>query len=52
MGLHITRVEQFLSVLDSIQQKLAFWSNAKLSLAGQALVVNQVLLTTWDVALC
>ena len=33
--------------------KLAFWSTVKLSLAGQALVVNQVLLATaWYVASC
>lgn len=38
-------------ILDSIHRKLAFWSGAKLSLAGRALVVNQVLLaTTWYMA--
>ena len=40
VGLDITPAQQFLPVLDSIRRKLAFWSTAKLSLAGQALVVN------------
>ena len=31
-------------MLDSIRRKLAYWSIAKLSLVGRALVVNQVLL--------
>ena len=53
VGLDITPAQQFLSVLDSIRRKLAFRSTAKLSLAGQALVVNQVLLATaWYVASC
>ena len=46
VGLDFTPTQQFLPVLDSIRRKLAYWSTAKLSLAGQALVVNLVLLAT------
>lgn len=50
LGLDITPAKQFLLVLDSIRQKLAFQRTVWLSLAGRALVVNQVLLVivgTW-----
>ena len=53
VGLDTTPAQQFLPVLASIRRKLAFWSTARLSLAGRALVVNQVLLATaWYVASC
>ena len=53
MGLDITLAQQFVPVLDSIWQKVAVWSTARLSLVRWALVVNQVILATnWNVASC
>ena len=53
VGLNITPAQQFEPVLASIRRKLCHWSQAHLSLAGRALVVNQVLLATaWYVAAC
>ena len=36
VGLDITPAQQFLPMLDSIQQKLALWCTTRLSLANQA----------------
>ena len=53
IGLDVTPAQQFTPVLDSIRRKLAHWSACHLSLAGRALVVNQVLLATaWYIASC
>ena len=53
IGLDVTPAQQFTPVLDSIRRKLTHWSACHLSLAGRALVVNQVLLATaWYIASC
>ena len=53
IGLDVSLAQQFTPVLDSIRRKLTHWSSCHLSLAGRALVVNQVLLATaWYIASC
>ena len=53
IGLDVTPEQQFAPVLVSIRKKLCHWSSCHLSLAGRALVVNQVLLATaWYIASC
>ena len=53
VGIDVDLGHQFEPVLVSIRRKLCHWSSMHLSLAGRALVVNQVLLaTTWFIASC
>ena len=53
IGLELTAEQQIAPLLLSIRRKLIFWSSARLSLAGQAVVANQVLLATmWYVTSC
>ena len=53
IGLELTAEQQIAPLLLSIRRKLIFWSSARLSLAGRALVANQVLLATmWYVTSC
>lgn len=53
IGIDVSPAQQFTPVLDSIRRKLSHWSTCYLSLAGRALVVNQVLLATaWYIASC
>ncbi|MCO5559779.1 hypothetical protein L7F22_013383 [Adiantum nelumboides] len=48
-----TPEQQFSSVMQSMRRKLSYWSTQHLSLAGRALVANQVLLASaWYVASC
>lgn len=46
VGLDITPQQQFASVLQSLRRKLCHWSSQHLSLAGRALVANQVLMAS------
>ncbi|MCO5580302.1 hypothetical protein L7F22_034168 [Adiantum nelumboides] len=53
VGLDVTFEQQFSLVMQSMRRKLCYWSSLHLSLAGRALVANQVLLaSTWYVASC
>ena len=53
MGIDVDLGHQFEQVLVSIHRKLCHWSSRHLSLAGRALIVNQVLLATaWFTASC
>ena len=53
VGLDLTAEQQIVPLLLSIMQKLLFWSSARLSLAGQVVVTNQVLLATmWYITSC
>ena len=53
IGLELTAEQQIAPLLLSIKRKLIFWSSARLSLAGRAVVANQVLLATmWYVTSC
>lgn len=53
IDLGVTPAQQFGLVLASIRKKLSHWSSCHLSLAGGALVVNQVVLATaWYVTSC
>ena len=53
IGLELTAEQQIAPLLLSIRRKLIFWSSARLSLAGRAVVANQVLLATmWYVTSC
>ncbi|MCO5568355.1 hypothetical protein L7F22_022054 [Adiantum nelumboides] len=53
VGLEISPRQQFEPVLASIRRKLCHWASMHLSLAGRALVVNQVLLATaWLTTSC
>ncbi|MCO5559153.1 hypothetical protein L7F22_012746 [Adiantum nelumboides] len=53
VGLEVSPRQQFELVLASIQRKLCHWASMHLSLAGRALVVNQVLLATaWFTTSC
>ncbi|MCO5560919.1 hypothetical protein L7F22_014539 [Adiantum nelumboides] len=53
VGLDVSPRQQFEPVLASIRRKLCHWSSMHLSLAGRALVVNQVLLATaWFTTSC
>ncbi|MCO5558694.1 hypothetical protein L7F22_012280 [Adiantum nelumboides] len=52
-GLDVSPRQQFEPVLASIRRKLCHWASMYLSLAGRALVVNQVLLATaWFTTSC
>ncbi|MCO5549154.1 hypothetical protein L7F22_002620 [Adiantum nelumboides] len=53
VGLDVTPEQQFSSIMQSMRRKLCYWSTQHLSLAGRALVANQVLLASaWYVASC
>ncbi|MCO5573426.1 hypothetical protein L7F22_027197 [Adiantum nelumboides] len=53
VGLDVTPEQQFSPVMQSMRRKLCYWSTQHLSLAGRALVANQVLLASaWYVASC
>ncbi|MCO5605745.1 hypothetical protein L7F22_059929 [Adiantum nelumboides] len=53
VGLEVSLRQQFEPVLASIRRKLRHWASMHLSLAGRALVVNQVLLATaWFTTSC
>ena len=53
IGLELTAKQQIAPLLLRIRRKLIFWSSARLSLAGRAVVANQVLLATmWYVTSC
>ncbi|MCO5551035.1 hypothetical protein L7F22_004531 [Adiantum nelumboides] len=53
VGLEVSLRQQFEPVLASIWRKLCHWASMHLSLAGKALVVNQVLLATaWFTTSC
>lgn len=53
VGIDATPEQQYSPVFSSIRKKLVYWSSCNLSLAGRALVANQVLLaTTWYIASC
>ncbi|MCO5583112.1 hypothetical protein L7F22_037020 [Adiantum nelumboides] len=52
-GLDVSREQQFSPVMQAIRRKLCYWSTRHLSMAGRALVANQVLLASaWYVASC
>ena len=51
VGIDLSPEQQIAPLLLSIRKKIAFWSTAKLSLAGRVVVVNNVLLSTiWYIA--
>ena len=53
VGLDVTAEQQFQPVLLSLRRKLCHYSSQNLSLAGRALVANQVLLASvWYIASC
>ncbi|MCO5552573.1 hypothetical protein L7F22_006086 [Adiantum nelumboides] len=53
VGMDVTPEKQFSQVMQSMRRKLSYWSTQRLSLAGYALVANQVLLASaWNVASC
>ncbi|MCO5609834.1 hypothetical protein L7F22_064066 [Adiantum nelumboides] len=53
VGMEVSLWQQFEPVLASIRRKLCHWASMHLSLAGRALVVNQVLLATaWFTTSC
>ncbi|MCO5611594.1 hypothetical protein L7F22_065848 [Adiantum nelumboides] len=53
VGPDVTPQQQFSPVMQSMRRKLCYWSTQRLSLAGGALVANQVLLASaWYVASC
>lgn len=53
IGIDVSSTQQFDPVLASIRRKLCHWWAMHLSLAGRALVVNQVLLATaWFITSC
>ncbi|MCO5550170.1 hypothetical protein L7F22_032705 [Adiantum nelumboides] len=53
VGLDVSPEQQFSPVMQAMRRKLCYWSTRHLSMAGRALVANQVLLTSaWYVASC
>ena len=53
IGIDISSAQQFSVVLHLIRRKLCHWSSRHLSLAGRALVANQVILdSAWFIASC
>ncbi|MCO5581971.1 hypothetical protein L7F22_035860 [Adiantum nelumboides] len=53
VGLDVSPEQQFSLVMQAMRRKLCYWSTRHLSMAGRALVTNQVLLASaWYVASC